>query len=404
MQDFVRKRTCFRLLAALTLCTTSCLPMGLPEHFSSVKFESTHANPRMVLPTALVLVDETRGLGSTANGFDTPTLGHQYLLGIIPFTSVYFEHSEYSFVTEILQDTLHDFGFRVALTTLSQGDSVAAQLRPALIIQPNVQKLRLNAYDLFFLRSLNTDGDVSMSLLFPDKTGELIENARLPLRIDASKYTRLGLAPELSEFARSAIHSSLTRALSAYVSAPKFGRAHLKYLAASDTRIRKNLLILPPRVTLAEDAKFGELLASSYGFATARGFTSNQTSRLIQRGFFKAAVTYGLGVTALSDGELNDFPNLHGASILESSIQIAHDEESDALRLDGLIRLRASRAEQPLVAHSCSSQLPRVRGVDGSWIVTLEEASEKLLTAYLAAPDSPTPTQDSSCHELTNNQ
>ena len=93
-------------LLCLLLTYSGCLPMGLPEYVAHIPVKHSRI-AGVGAPTALIIQDT---FGSRLS--NPETLGHQYIFGFIPATSLYAQHGLDAALTELLLDVLTQQGYQ----------------------------------------------------------------------------------------------------------------------------------------------------------------------------------------------------------------------------------------------------------------------------------------------------
>lgn len=130
--------------------------MGIPERFYSYEIRE-QTQSYLNYPHAFISIPsrlETYGLDESKSD---EILGHQYVLGIIPFTSLYLEHGIDSFFTESLVQHLHAQGIAPVIVSQRFSDSYRAN---ALVLSA---KLSASVYDLIFTRFVSFSGNLIVS-------------------------------------------------------------------------------------------------------------------------------------------------------------------------------------------------------------------------------------------------
>ena len=131
------------LLSLLLFC--GCLRMGVPAlpPNALLSVDTTEATP------AYILLPENFQRQSL---HDSSRLGHQYIFGLIPVTSLYLTTSVDSLIVELLVKVLVAKGYEPVLVP-AKARKLLASSSAALILEPRLEAGSVNAFDLLFLRA-----------------------------------------------------------------------------------------------------------------------------------------------------------------------------------------------------------------------------------------------------------
>ena len=388
--------SCFSLQA--------CIPMGLPEftgeiccptksNFGQKRFPSTQQ-------AIALLVTQERDLAGIVEN-DREYLGRQYVFGFIPLTRVYLAHKTASLLLEVSLDTLRILGYQPILVSKSALESAYRILRPQIIVEPELKKLALNAYDTFFFRLLRLKGDL---LLHYYETGEINRRYTEHLSFSENRWKKYAHAPALSGL----LEKSLRQTLAASINKHQTKRAKLFGSRARTSSVQKSnpdpakpsssnlILIFPPTIPASLVENAGTELAASYGLSGLKSYRSGQIARLVQRGIMQA--TQSSNISQLSFTE-ESYLKLHGlppeqkTQIVETavnSLDFFPEDRELKLELDiWLSQLEPSAQKTNQTHYRCNSKRKAPQR-DAYWILALEslvldftkEVLEASQTAY----------------------
>lgn len=146
------KRLC---LIFLLLIHSSCIPAYLPE-YNKIKSDSSLLGEnlqRLIKKQTVVIVQNPEQE-------EEKSLGHQYLFGIIPFTSIYLKESADILVTKVLEDLLTSFGYNTIISNSSDLETVIKNQEVKFFIQGKIKNLSVSGFDVLFFRYLSVAGNV----------------------------------------------------------------------------------------------------------------------------------------------------------------------------------------------------------------------------------------------------
>ncbi|MFN8388701.1 MAG: hypothetical protein U0136_00250 [Bdellovibrionota bacterium] len=312
-------------------------------------------------PIALV-IDES------LNGAEPSTLGHQYLLGIFPLTSVYFQHGVERQATELVVDALLEKGYRVVTAPPSAAPSAAAQVRPSVVIRPQIVGLRINGFDAVFFRMLDLSGELRVTFLSLDAEREVREVRRSLAETHYKKYAH---APLLANTFQRKVRSALEVALA---SEPTLRHSRLLSTAGAEAGAESFVVVELPYYVNPPALGIGKFIAASYGYDSVSALNNRALSRLIQRG---VEVELSRGGTPFASIQSSAFPVPDHARALGIAIEALELEEETKLHL----RTRFTSASG---AQICEAHEPMAEHVDGAWVVTLENAAMHAFEKYRA--------------------
>ncbi len=369
--------------------------MGLPEHYATLQARSL--SPK--LGRAVLQSEAPIGpTGSILLALDSPpplshpveSLGHQYLFGMIPLTTVFLQHSANQLLGELAVELLEGQGLAVYTTSGTRLGEVLRVIEPESIVELKVSEARVNAFDAFFVRILKARAQVQATVLERKGNGT-VPKRQLEQRGEKSEYRRYGHAPQLSHLLQSTLKSALERLV------PGLQAKSERRFGESDSTPPTGtglVLLAPPEFERPPTVRAGEVLALSYGFESSPPYTNGQMARMIQHGLARGLEAENVLVVSSSvptlpklklarAGEMK--PALWRLRALVQELTFP-DTEDETLRLTlklHLDEIASGSKPQPLLSARCTVEEPRMSGVDGAWVATLEEAGTRMVSDFL---------------------
>jgi hypothetical protein len=366
------KRSCFSeliLAVAALCCMSACLPYGLPEYISGMKSSlNTGRNNKTAkdrFPLAKTGAGTRRAVlvaGEEESARTQDSFGHQFLLGVIPFTSLYLEHGVDSLLHETAVDALETSGYLPYLVKEEDLYSAVQLLSPQLILRPTVSSLSLNAYDALFFRILSVSGGLSLYCYQLENNGLLSNNLCVRDEISKREIKAYAHGPALASVLEQGMTEAFQKALACISHTPSAARAdgtestsdfrpsrptqctstaspgstenprisgtldplatkecekcrldqvprmispHLNSIAESSRNPPPPdqpvsfVFVALPELRNTLPAGFGQMLALSYGFKGLAPFNERSVRRIIQRGMERLLADAGMRVISL---------------------------------------------------------------------------------------------------------
>ena len=376
------RTVCFVLL----LLSGGCLQVGLPEFVSSggltdsgVGFSEPYRNGsgagqggyRARLLAAVQrrapLVALELPNGSLAARTNPTGLGHQFLLGFIPFTSVYLQHDPNSLLIETVVEQLLRDGFRVALYPEGSGRVAGRRLPDAILTRLRFSELRVNAFDLLILRSADIDGSVQIDFSSPFNPDEPVK--RLVAPVEVNEFRRLAHAPALAALLERSTFTAMEGLGGKLPSARQLRWSDAPNGGLGGEVGDAPLLILSPRFVLPPAAAAGTSLAQSYGYQSRPAFSNTALLRIVQRGLEQGAIE--------SEKAFISFPHqLDLGSGAPSGTDLALQTAVTKLEAtDDVVKLGLKLTLVPGHSEECLWEIEAVSEMDGGLVVAVERAA-----------------------------
>ena len=396
----LRCAVCLALFAALAGGTLGCVPYGLPEiisepHGVAGKARLTRGERRHRRPQVLLITPSHRSIVPRKE--DTPvreTIGHQYLLGMIPFTRLFLQHTKESLVIETALKLVGELGADPLVVARDHATKVAHHVQPRAIVAPSLSDLSIVAYDAFFFRLIRVSGTVNLRFLkIESDRGSLILEREVAMPIAMSQFRRRGHAAVLAYLTESELYAALQGPLERYLRSKKRSRRQAQDLGKSIS-LSPMIELRPVRVHTSIPQTSLQEIANSYGFGNAVTLSPLQVSRLLQRGF--AAEAEHLGHPLVSAHSQSAKVGLHGTRIwqLETALKdLSFGEHRDSgekmLRLTvelSIIEPLRDIGSYPLTSLTCTGTATRPTGVDGAWVVAVERLGREMAAHLFSYP------------------
>ena len=375
------------MFCLLLPCFSGCIRTAIPEYYSGLQSGGTPSpgNSQRALrrvqasPTIIFvrkdLVPEP-----------DLTIGHQYLLFFLPFTSLYFPEGAQREMEELAMEVLTEKGNLVL--TLNEKDAAELPLGPDTpsVYRIDLQSPRLNAFDVFFFRILDMSGQISVSISRPN---ELPEEITVP--IDSTSYRKFALGPRLSYQFHKALRDSFSKVLQGieekqlYLGPRRSLRARLKSEEVNSST--QKIFLMRPRLAAALPVSLGQTVANSFGYPNSLAYSDESMLRMMQEGLWKGLPDNLRGIQASSSdpqallGYLETAGAVKNPWVLESSVAIPLSDAELAKSLKNLpFRLDLELSEHTpsgttaLSSLHCEGSLPIPWDREGSLVVALHEA------------------------------
>ncbi|OVE80111.1 hypothetical protein BVY02_01335, partial [bacterium J17] len=396
----IRLLTSATRIGILLLVLGGCFPVGLPEHFSDlgqvgsvVKNELPQsASGKLVgvkrpgitalkLPAVIIVPDEFNYLPA---GKSREYIGKQFVLIAFPLTRLYFEHSLDNLLLETSLDVFIQKGYQPFVVRKKDAASLLARLPPLNALELETNDLGINVYDAFFFRVVSLSGTLSGNVFGLSDSANLRLLNKFELEMGESKIKRYGHGPFLAYFIRRKIERAIEEGLE---KAPLVRR---RRLFPTNPKLETVTAIAPPKLTTALPARMGELMSSSYGFKTSQALGPSAISRVMQRGAAQSFADLNLPHFVLAEEAGLGFfrrganKKVWSLEFKVDEVQI-HEGDDSSLEMAATLTMKAvkRRSSKGIFQARCVIREPLEMELDGYWVVTLEKASQKLVSAFL---------------------
>lgn len=358
----------WRILVTL-LVSVGCIRTGLPETFSEGVVTSNGMVPR----PWVVVAEESDEVGAT--------LGHQYVLGIIPVTSLFYPYGEQALATEVTLRGLSQQGYVPIVAKDASVVSISSVLHPAGISRTTLEDSSLNVYDAFFFRWLSAATALKVEALTVDRQRTSVSRT-IPRAVHEHEFRKFGPAPLLSILFERGIQQAVAESI------PAIRRR--KYPRVSTGQMPT--FVMMPELRLPQPAvrKLLDLVANAYGYSVS--FTAGQLSRILQRGFVQGIRSDNVAATMLTQSVsmlalLRAPALLLNASILEVTPMVPTGW-ADEGRVRVLASVKLQRAMprgsvQTLFSADCTTEVPWDIDAEAGFVRSLEQATKQISTAFM---------------------
>ena len=361
--------------------------MGLPEYFCSVEpAPAGKGTETLSFHPVLVVAAEEADAG--------PALGHQYLLGVIPFTNLYLAHGLDTLLEETLLDLLLQQSFAPVVVYEKDFEDALGLIPAAFAVKPEAAALALNAYDALFFRILNLSGTLALTVLQQGAEAPVREVAEL----DSRKYRSYGYAPELASLLVQNTKDGWEQMLPK-VAAGAEQRRRLRRMLREDhlkgAVPATGVLVPLPTVAAAIEEKLSGEVTSSYGFKDAFPIKRQALARIVQRGMAAGFRSMDVPVFSLvmkaepgsSFCKSADAACWRLSSSI-SSLTIVQNKGESKLRGEVLLMLEdlasEDRVAREIKKSICRFERPVEKTRDGYYVFALEEAFSAVAVAFFS--------------------
>ena len=342
------------LILYLTISSQSCFRVGLPERFYSYELEQSQ-NKFLTYPKMFISIpsrSDTYGINVNESSYN---LGHQFVLGLFPLTSLYLEHGVGSFYLESLIQYFHSQGISPLIISNKLAQSLDC---PNLQIQG---QLDLTVYDLIFSRLIDFSGDAAVK----DYRGGVT-----PVEINSLEFYSQAQYPLLAHL----LQQSTSEALIA---------SDLSKLIANcrnyNSIANKNVLLLAFPDSRGLSSEILSRFAKAYGDHSGV-FSASMLSRVAQRGAELALEPIGEPIAMASN--FGDFKGLEDFTKIE--MLLVDIKLDDNLTL--IVDYRVS-SNKRIKSYRCKASEDIDYSRDGALIIALEKSAQSSLSAlFLKKP------------------
>jgi hypothetical protein len=366
-------------------CLIGCFSMELSEHISPAASSPIMNNN---MPIAIVLSNK-----DNVNHSKPKILGHQYILGIIPFTNLFLQHSPEQLVLEMTIERLQNYGFRVFITDKNHVSLAGNTIQPSIIIEPVINSVKINAYDAIFYRILNANVTLQFEYSKLSNSGLITPTRHYIVEKSKKRYKQFAYSPALSLLLEQTVGEAIDDALQTI---PTQHRAkNQRALKIHNNREEYMLILNPPLINNSLAHEIILNLPPAYINPINKAFIKNETiARIVQRGIEIELTKLGHKLLTATQPVLNVETNqAKNAWILQSSIKsikpIANSNNSRIIELImqvefTLYHTTFEHTMQVASISNCEVVQKAPRGIDGYWVYTIENAASSLVNEYFS--------------------
>ena len=379
---FDRKLFARRLAAALALtflCSplSGCFRVGLPEYFCEVGSASPAASAlqpfRGRLQSALERSSPIAVVVTSSDNDDVKasSVGHQFLLGIFPFTRVFAQHGVSTFAEELAGRVLAERGYRVLFVPRETLGQTLFEVPVNLIVAPRPE-VRVNAFDLLVVRLADVSGEVACDFYSPSSLGMMRTGKSA---VEENEYRRQAQAPVLADLLSRSLRSGIENCLR---QAPSLREARLDTARAEvATDTPTPIWIYAPEFSRPPAPTVGELVAGSYGYDSVPPFSYATLLRLIQKGAAAELKRASEPAVAMLSREVVRPPS-RALRIMSDCLELTEKGSIKSC-------FRISEESSGSVTHTgrCEVEMPVPSGVDSALAVGLERSASEAIAAFM---------------------
>lgn len=370
---------------------SGCFRTALPEFFSELSSDASGALGKS--PAAMKELGLRPNLILVSGDEEAPdrTLGHQYVFGFIPLTSLFLPRGPERAAVEIAAELFTERGFSVLLAPEDSVAALEASFGFPPVCRVSLSSPRVNAYDLFLFRSLDVSGDLKMLI---NTRGEPDES--FSVNLNETDYRKFAYGPTVGYRFHKTVRAGIENALSQWQTKRSFFGPRRRGFAAARLRAQSAPMILDdatsvvaeidpqlitelrPKVAGEIPALLGQQLADSYGYPNALPYSIESLERVLQSGFRKGFPEQSRGVEAWTYREHQllgaiDIPAGSSIWLMKSTVQILGDTNEDLrLVIDDLLRLTVTVQVEEVSEHSRAILFSRTCDVEAEVDFSLE--------------------------------
>jgi len=368
------------ILTAISVLMSGCFRVGLPEYFCEVGSGAPAASAftpfRARLKSSLERSSPLAAVVTADQQEDerTSSLGHQYLLGILPFTRVFAQHGVSSFAEEVAGRILTERGYRVVYVPRKTLARTLFEMPLSLIVAPRPE-VRVNAFDLFVVRMAAISGEVACDFYSPSSLG-LMRTGKG--EVEESEYRKQAQAPVLADLLERSLRSGIEKCLR---QAPSLREARLeKTVSDAGPEVPATIWILAPEFSRPPAPTVGQRVAGSYGYDSVSPFSYATLLRLMQKGVSTELAQGDVPAAAMLSREIVGSPS-RALRIVSDCLELSDDEE---------MRVCFTFSEESFGAtvrsDRCEVRIPLPSRVDGALAVSLERSAAAAAAAFMKLP------------------
>lgn len=367
-------RTHSLLLALLCCGLSGCFSYGLPEVPAQFAAGRTQLNSAQV-PDILLVSNCAAALDSGEFARRKKTrLGHQFILGIIPMTSLFLQHGAECLAEDAALQYFAEQGLTTAVVSADGLPAWSARVHPESMLQIALKDFSANAYDLIVVRRLVVSG--TLNGVQYDRAGGRAAEIRVP--VSASEFAIQGQASQVAQNMRKAVHDAMA-VLAARLPPRSIRAVHTRTRAEDQARDRAAMVLVIAPPVLQPTGSLGALLAQSYGVPGMAAYSPGAVGRVFQRGLqsgLPAASAGSIFGEAFSpaDGWRLDSSVERLAAVTDPYPPADADRERWGAFADVTFILRQGSA--PIRRAKCEAFAPVESRLDGAWVIAVERAAQ----------------------------
>lgn len=354
----------------LVFCLNGCFSMALPEYFSH--FGKPHARTRAVLKRqiALVLVDTEKLYREQK----VNKHGSQFVLAAFPLTYLYYPHGKSSATLEIILDRLRYFGFEPIIVPKQQWLAAQEVIQADLVIEPELEYLKINAFDFLFYRKLSVKS--SLLLKYYKSPKFFYQNS---FDFSDSKYRANASAKALAYYFERTMREAFDREFKKDLDKNIVLSARAKKINFPQTKTEHFFVIQAASLNKADFDLIEQELRDSYGQEGLPTYDFPQFQRIIQRGFEKSLASNRF--ISLAEAEFLDLSKVSKSSWFVSAVFNKISLVQDQLQIQAKLRLENNLGAKNDFTCSYESSIQSDKA--GYLVFAFEEAASKILSSVI---------------------
>lgn len=344
--------------------------MALPEYFSH--FGKPQAKSAAVLRRriAIVLVDTEKLYAPQ----EIKSHGSQFILAAFPLTYLYYPHGEASAALEIVLDRLRYFGFEPVVVSKQKWLAAQKIAQGDLIIEPELEYCKLNAYDFIFYRKLSVQG--SLLLKYYKSPKPFYQNS---VDFSDSKYRANASAKGLAYYFERTLRESFDREFKNDLDKSIILNARTKKLNFPRVFQEPFFIIQAAQLKQSDFQTIEQQLRDSYGQENLPSYNFPQFQRIIQRGFEQSLADNSF-ISVAQSGYLK-FSKMNSTIWFVSSEFDHISIENSELSIQAKLRLTNNTGAKNNFTCKYES---RIRSKKAGYLVfAFEEAASQILSSII---------------------
>ena len=318
------------------ICCTGCIRIAVPEYYpnlailgSGLKNDSLSSLQhsfsqdgyvQRAQKKQVILIDKASLLSTPVVAADlNATLGHQYVFGLLPLSSLFLPNGIAQSLPEIIATIFINRGYTVYFASAANLPSLIERMPQAFVVETELLNPRLNAFDLLIVRKISITGDAILKV----SSGLSPQNIFVK-EIDFSQYRKFAHVPTLAAEFYGQIGEVFSELIGEWENGLRYVHLGKKQPSVQTEKGGKEERIffvsLPKLLNYTEPfiVKLGMLTAQSFGYLNQPAYEFSAIQRMLQQG-----VVQGLrGLPVASVAAMTDRPqDLLGREVIAKEIE-----------------------------------------------------------------------------------
>lgn len=354
----------------LVFCLNACFPAALPEYFSHFGQRDVYSRSILKRQKALVLVDP----GKLYAPEKQKSYGSQFILAAFPLTYLYYPHGETSAAIEIILDRLRYFGFEPVVVPKKHFLTAQEIVQADLIIEPELNDLKLNAYDLIFYRKLSVKSSLQLKYY---KSAKIFYQNNFDF--SNSKYRANASAKGLAYYFERTLIENFDREFKNDLDRDIVLSARAKKVNFAKSNSGKLFIVQAAKLERINFQSIEPQLRASYGDLSLPNYNFPQFQRIFQRGFEKSLADNAF--ISLAEVKFLEASQINSSAWLVSAEFSSITIEEEQLKIQAKLGLSNKQGARNNFHCSYSSEIETSR--EGYLVFALEDAASRILSSIV---------------------